>query len=249
MSPTRPGHGRGPLDDTEYRSHTTGTLPGEKHGHSLGGYTDPAPRPGHGDSPEHARYETGTTIVAVRADTGVVMAADKRMSLGGRFTANKNVEKISQIHPTGALAISGSVGPAQDLIRSLQAEASLYEARRDEPMSMTALSRTASQLVRGLPVQPLLAGVDDDGGHVFELDGGGSALEDEYAAGGSGMQTAYGVLEGRAEDDPTLSAAREAATDAVVAASERDTASGNGVTVVSVTEAGIEIENLEGGEN
>jgi proteasome beta subunit len=207
-------------------------------------------RPDPVEAPESTgpTYETGTTIVALSAAEGVVMAADRRMSLGGRFTASKNVRKISKVHPTAAMAISGSVGPAQQLVQSLRAEASLYRTRRGEPMSMGALAQTAGHLVRGLPAQPLLAGVDDDGGHVYELDGGGSVIEDSYAAGGSGLQTAYGLLEGRMSEGLSVGEATEVAIDAVEAASERDTASGNGVTVARITADGIEME-APGGEN
>jgi len=188
-------------------------------------------------------FDTGTTIVAAATEDGVAMAADQRMSLGGRFTANKNAEKIARVHPSGAFAISGSVGPAQDAIRSIRAEAGLYRARRGEAMSMQALSQTAGQVVRGLPIAPILGGVDDEGGHVYELDGGGSVMEDAYAAGGSGMQVAYGVLEGRFEPTASLSDATETVVDAVEAASERDTASGDGVTVATITADGVEIED------
>ena len=198
-----------------------------------------------GSTAETAELETGTTVVALTAAEGVVMAADRRMSLGGRFTANKQVNKIERVHPTAVMGISGAVGPARDLVASLRAEASLYESRRGETMSMTALSRTAAHLVRGVPVTPLLAGVDDEGGRVYELDGGGSALADDYAATGSGLQVAYGVLERRYEEEASLPAAREAAMDAVAAASERDTASGNGVTVATVTEHGVETASAE----
>ncbi|QLH79287.1 proteasome subunit beta [Halosimplex rubrum] len=194
-------------------------------------------------------FDTGTTIVAIATDDGAVMAADQRASLGGRFTTNKNAEKISRVHPTGALAISGSVGPAQNLIRSLRAETSLYESRRKEPMSMRALSQTAGHLVRGLPVAPILGGVDAGGGHVYELDGGGSVMATDYAAGGSGMQVAYGVLERRFDPEATLDEATGAAVAAVEAASERDTASGNGVTVATVTADGVDIEGVGDGRD
>ena len=189
------------------------------------------------------QYETGTTIVALAAADGVVMAADRRMSLGGRFTANKNVRKIEQVHPTAAAAISGAVGPAQGFLDSLRAETGLYEARRGDPMSVTALAQTAGHLVRGLRVTPLLAGVDESGTAVYELDGSGSVLEDDYAASGSGMQVAYGVLEGRFDPGASVETATEAATAAVAAASERDTASGNGVTVATITDEGVEFHD------
>jgi len=194
-------------------------------------------------------FDTGTTIVAIAVADGVVMAADQRASLGGKFTTNKNAEKISRVHPTAALAISGSVGPAQDLIRSLRAETNLYESRRDERMSMRALSQTAGHLVRGLPVAPILGGVDAEGGHVYELDGRGSVMATNYAAGGSGMQVAYGVLERQSDPEATLGEATEVAVAAIEAASERDTASGNGVTVATITADGVEIVGLDDGRD
>jgi len=195
---------------------------------------------------DHAKYDTGTTVVGLAVDGAVVMAADRRMSLGGRFTANKSVQKVEQVHPTAAMGISGSVGPAQDLLRSLRAEASLYESRRSEPMSVDALAQTAGGLVRGLPVTPLLGGVEpargDEGAsaHVYSLDGGGSVLEDDYVATGSGLQVAYGVLERRYDPDASVEGATGTAVAAVAAASERDTASGNGCTVTTITAEGVE---------
>jgi proteasome beta subunit len=202
----------------------------------------------HGQNSDPPTVDTGTTIVAVTATDSVVLAADQRASLGGQFTTNKNAEKISQVHPTAALAISGSVGPAQDVIRSLRAEATLYESRRSEPMSMDALSQTAGHLLRGLPVAPILGGVDDEGPRVFELDGAGSVMTDAYGAGGSGMQLAYGVLERRFEPEASLMDATETAVAAVEAASERDTASGNGVTVATITADGVEIRSDDGAD-
>ncbi|PSP76280.1 proteasome subunit beta [Halobacteriales archaeon QH_6_68_27] len=176
------------------------------------------------------RFDTGTTVVGLAIDEAVVMAADRRMSLGGRFTANKSVRKVEQVHPTAAMGISGSVGPAQDLIRSLRAEASLYESRRGEAMSLdAALSIPASPVSEGE-----YAGVNPEN-FVNWL-----VLADDYAATGSGMQVAYGVLERRYDRGASVEAAREAAVAAVAAASERDTASGNGVTVTTVTGEGVE---------
>lgn len=190
-------------------------------------------------------FDTGTTVVGLALNDGVVLAADRRMSLGGQFTANKNVQKVEPVHETAAMAIAGSVGPAQSAVQSLRAAANLYRSRRGEPMSMQALSRTAGQILTGLPVAPLLGGVDEEGGHVFELDGAGSVVPDRYAAGGSGMALAYGVLEGRASAVETRDDARRAATAAIETASERDAGSGNGVTLATITPEGVSIESRE----
>ncbi|WP_256300229.1 proteasome subunit beta [Haloarchaeobius salinus] len=193
--------------------------------------------------------ETGTTIVALTAPDAVVVAADRRASLGGQFVANKDVTKVERITDRAALALSGSVGPLQSFADTLRAEANLYEARRGDRLSTEALANVAGNLVRGIPAQVVLAGVDEDGPAVYELDGGGSVMETDYAAGGSGMQVAYGTLEGKAEQVESIEDARELAADAVAAASERDTASGNGVTVATITSEGVELdEAAEPGE-
>lgn len=184
--------------------------------------------------------KTGTTTVGLTAADGVVLAADRRASLGGAFVANKDVSKVEQVHPTAATTISGSVGDAQALVRHVRAEASLYETRRGRPMSMDALARVVGDALRGRPVVPVLGGVDAEGSHVYYLDGGGGVMEDDYAATGSGMQLAYGVLERQYDPAASLDGAASVAAAAVAAASERDTASGNGLHVVRVTDDGVE---------
>ena len=244
-----PGRGQ---DGIDRRSQVAG---GDTHGGSgelaHEGLSAHRGRDGAGGAPE---FDTGTTVVGLAAGDAVVLAADCKMSLGGRFTANKSVRKVEQVHPRAAMGISGSVGPAQDLLRSLRAEASLYESRRGEPMSVGALAQTAGGLVRGLPVTPLLGGVEPGSGdesasaHVYSLDGGGSVLEDDYVATGSGLQVAYGVLERRYDPDATVETATDAAVAAVAAASERDTASGNGCTVTTITSEGVETVAREADE-
>jgi len=189
--------------------------------------------------------KTGTTTVGLTTADGVVLATDMRASLGGRFVANRDVQKVQQVHPTAALTMAGSVGGAQSFIRTLRAESDLYEARRGEDMSMTALSTLAGNLLRGGPfflVSPLLGGVDDDGHYVFQVDPAGGVMADDYSVTGSGMQLAYGVLEQEYAEDLTNDEAETVAARAVESATERDTASGDGVYLAHVTHEGVDIE-------
>ncbi|MFB6072590.1 MAG: archaeal proteasome endopeptidase complex subunit beta [Halobacterium sp.] len=188
--------------------------------------------------------KTGTTIVGLTTDDGVVMASDMRASLGGRVVSNKNVQKVKEIQPNAALSISGSVGGSQSFIRSLRAEANLYEARRGEYMSINALSTMASNLLRNGPfflVVPILGGVDEDGAHVYSLDPGGSSMSDKYTAQGSGMPYALGTLEQEYSEDLSMDEAVQVAARAIDSASERDTSSGNGIHVTRITEDNIDI--------
>jgi len=194
-------------------------------------------------------YDTGTTTVGIRTDEGVVLGTDRRASLGGRFVANKDVVKVEQVHPTAAVTIAGSVGPAQAYTRQLRAEASLYETRRGERMNMQGLATLAGNMLRGLPVGIVLGGVDDEGSHLFQVDGAGGVLvEDDYTATGSGMQIATGTLEDRYDPEGGIEDAQLAAADAIAAASERDTASGNGFVLAVVTDEGVQIDAYESTE-
>ena len=200
------------------------------------------------DREEETVAKTGTTTIGIATEEGAVIATDKRASLGGRFVSNKNVQKVEQIHPTAALTLVGSVGGAQSFIRTLRAEVNLYEARRGEPMTMTALSTLAGNFARGGPflaINPILGGVDDEGNHVFSVDPAGGVMEDDYTVTGSGLTVAYGTLEDRYEEGMSNEDAQRAAGAAIKAAAERDTGSGNGLHVAEVTEDGVDITEYE----
>jgi proteasome beta subunit len=191
---------------------------------------------------------TGTTTVGIAATDGVVVGTDRRASLGGRFVANKNVVKVEQVHPTAVLTLVGSVGGAQSFIRTLRSEANLYERRRGERMSIDALATLAGNFARGGPfraIHPILGGVDEEGTHVYSIDPAGGVLEDDYTVTGSGTQVATGTIEGNYDPELTVEEAGELAAEAVAAASERDTGSGNGFVLATVTDEGVETEEFD----
>ncbi len=191
--------------------------------------------------------KTGTTTVGLRAEDGVVMATDMRASLG-TMVSSKTVQKVEQIHPTGALTIAGSVSAAQSLIDTLRAESNLYEARRDVDLTMTALATLTRNLLRCgafFIVVPVLGGVDEEGPHVYSMDALGGTTEENYATSGSGSQFALGVLEQRYDESLDTEGARDVAIDSLKSALERDTATGNGINIATVTDDGVEIERFE----
>jgi proteasome beta subunit len=188
---------------------------------------------------------TGTTTIGISTAEGVVIATDMRASLGGRFVSNKDVQKVEQIHPNAALTLVGSVGGAQSFIRSLRAEAKLYEARRGEDISISALATLAGNFARGGPffaINPILGGVDDGGHHVYSIDPAGGVMQDDYTITGSGLTVAYGTLERLYEDDMSNEEAKSVAAAGIKAAVERDTGSGNGVFLAEVTAEGVDIK-------
>ncbi|MDS0257822.1 archaeal proteasome endopeptidase complex subunit beta [Haloarcula sp. S1CR25-12] len=192
--------------------------------------------------------KTGTTTVGLSTEDGVVIATDRRASLGGRFVSNKNVQKVEQIHPTAAMTLVGSVGGAQSFIRSLRSEANLYEVRRDEPLSIHALATLAGNFARGGPffaINPIIGGVDDEGSHVYSVDPAGGVLQDDYTVTGSGTMVATGTIEGNYDPEMSIEDARALAIRAVNAAAERDTGSGNGIVLAEITADGVDIDRFD----
>ncbi|MFU1780392.1 archaeal proteasome endopeptidase complex subunit beta [Haloarcula japonica] len=201
-----------------------------------------------GGRDEENVVKTGTTTVGLSTENGVIIATDRRASLGGRFVSNKQVQKVEQIHPTAAMTLVGSVGGAQSFIRSLRAEADLYEVRRDEPLSIHALATLAGNFARGGPyfaINPIVGGVDEEGSHVYSVDPAGGVLEDDYTVTGSGTMVATGTIEGQYDPEMSLGEARDLAIRAVNAAAERDTGSGNGVVLAEITDEGVEIDAFD----
>jgi len=201
-----------------------------------------------GGRDEENVVKTGTTTVGISTENGVIIATDRRASLGGRFVSNKQVQKVEQIHPTAAMTLVGSVGGAQSFIRSLRAEADLYEVRRDEPLSIHALATLAGNFARGGPyfaINPIVGGVDEEGSHVYSVDPAGGVLEDDYTVTGSGTMVATGTIEGQYDPEMSLDEARDLAIRAVNAAAERDTGSGNGVVLAEITDEGVEIDAFD----
>jgi proteasome beta subunit len=201
-----------------------------------------------GDQPsEDELLETGTTIVGLTAADSVVMASDKRASIGG-LVSSKTAQKLEQIHLTAALAISGGVSAAQALVANLRTETSLYETRRDKRMSMQALSTLTGNLLRSggfYIVTPILGGVDAEGAHIYDVDPAGGVSSETYAAGGSGTPLAYGVLEQEYEADLSVDEATDIASRAIQGAIERDLASGNGLWMSIITEDGVDIRDYD----
>lgn len=201
-------------------------------------------------------FSTGTTIVGLAAADAVVLATDRRVSLGG-MVSSKSTPKALPVGDRAAMAFSGTLSGAQALADELATEARLYEFRRGEPMSTTALASYASNRMRENPMQviPILGGVDagpntDDSDSdadtaLFQFDGAGGRTEHGVVATGSGGPYAYGLLESVDTDELSIEEAQRLGARAVAAASERDLASGNGLCLVTITAGGIETEEFD----
>ncbi|WP_456477873.1 archaeal proteasome endopeptidase complex subunit beta [Geoglobus ahangari] len=183
----------------------------------------------------------GTTTVGIVCKDGVVLATEKRATMGN-FIASRRAKKIYRISDRVAMTTAGSVGDAQFLVRLIKVEMNLYEIKKEERPSVKAIATMTSNLlnsVRYFPylVQLLIGGVDDRGASIYSIDPIGGAIEEtDIVATGSGSPMAYGVLEDAYKEGITTDEAVELAVRAIHSAMRRDSASGDGIDVVKITE-------------
>src|SRR5215472_3035818 len=179
-----------------------------------------------------------TTIVGIKTNEGVVLGSDRRASKGF-FIGSKITQKIAKIDDT--LAIAGQLSDAEYMIKVAKAERRLMELRRGFPLTVKESARLIANLAySGLKnyqpyfVELLVAGVDQEGGHILAADMSGAITDEDFASSGSGSPIAYGVLESVYNKEITNEQAKQIATKAVAAAMERDPGSGNGIDVLVI---------------
>lgn len=193
------------------------------------------------------QVKKGTTTVCVACKDAVVLAADKRATMG-YLISNKEVEKIFRITDRIALTIAGAVGDGFQLARLLKAEMDVYRLNTGIEPSLTVASSLLGNIVYAqgksfMPyiVQLILGGEDDNNEYaIYNMDMlGGNIREKQYTTTGSGSPIAFGVLEDNYKPGLTEEDAVELAIRAVSTAIKRDCATGEGVDVVVINKKGF----------
>ncbi len=186
-----------------------------------------------------SQFLKGTTTIGLVAKDGVVLATEKRATAGSMI-ANKATQKLFKIDQNLGITVAGLVGDAQVLARYLKAEVSLYRLRRNAPLSAEGAATLLANILNGNRMFPyyawlILGGVDAKGGHVYSVDPAGGSIEDKYVSVGSGSPFAYGVLEEMYSRDLSVSDNVDLALRGLTVAMKRDSASGDGYTVHTIT--------------
>ncbi len=186
---------------------------------------------------------TGATIVGIKCSDGAVVATDSMISWGTMVLTEKGV-KAFKLTDTIVLASAGLTSDYQMLVNRLQAQIKLYELNQKKKISVKVLSKMVantlySRRMMPLYVQTVIVGLDADGPALYTLDMGGSLISDEYTAAGTGVRTAYGVLENDFKAGLTVKEAEEIAIRAVKAGIARDVQSGGPIQVMVVTKDGV----------
>ena len=145
-----------------------------------------------------------TTIVSLTYSGGVLMAGDRRATMGN-VIASRHIEKVFPADHYSVLGIAGSAGIGLDLTRLFQVELEHYEKIEATMMSLDGKANRLAAMVRqnlpmalqGLAVVSLLAGFDAARrvGRLFSFDVTGGRYEEyEHHSVGSGSVFARGAL-------------------------------------------------------
>ena len=178
----------------------------------------------------------GTTIVAATCDHGVVLAGDRRATLGN-LIAQRDLEKVFRSDEFSALGYAGTGSLGIDFVRLFGVELEHYEKMEGRSLSLEGKANLLARMVRGnlaaamqgLVVVPLFVGYDEDSGQgrIFSYDPfGGPEEEHRYYSIGSGSPFAMSALkklyaDGMPADDAVL-----ACVQALYDAADDDSATG-----------------------
>jgi len=182
----------------------------------------------------------GTTIVAIATADGVVMAGDRRATMGN-LIASRDIEKVHPADAYSLIGIAGTAGIGIELMRLFQVELEHYEKIEGIMLSLDGKANRLAGMVRGnlgaamqgLAVVPLFAGFDltpsdpSRVGRIFSFDVAGGLYEETgYDSIGSGSLFAKSALKKKFRPGIGTDVAVRLAVEALYDAADDDTATG-----------------------
>jgi proteasome beta subunit len=187
--------------------------------------------------------KTGTTTVGLVCSGAVVIATDTRVTMGN-YIAHHKGKKLHKVDHHMGMTIAGAVADAQNVIDIAKYYASLYRLDHERPIPIGAAARLIanvffSQRRYPLIAQILLAGYDETGPSLYNIDFFGSLSNEKYMSTGSGSPIVLGILESEFREGMPVDDAVKLAIKAVTSAMKRDTYSGDSFDVAVIGRDGF----------
>ncbi len=188
---------------------------------------------------KNSSLSTGTTILGIVCKDGVVMAGDRRATMG-HLIFSKDNEKVRKINDYLVFSGCGSATESQKVAHLLKAELKLKELKsRSRPTVLQSASLLSN--IRVSESAFILAGFDENGStSLFEITGGYLGKVEDYTASvGSGMPFVLGLLERQYKKGISVEEGVQLAKESLKSSTQRDSASGNGIDIFTITKEGI----------
>lgn len=193
------------------------------------------------------QFMPGATAIGITYQDGIVLAAEKRISYGN-FVVNKNTKKIFPITDQVASACAGMVADMQVLTRQVEALAKIRKLETRREMATNSVAKLMSVIMFERRYFPLLTQVIVGGvqttPEIYTLDPLGSLLPDNYAAVGTGAELALGLIDSEYKKNMSEDTSKKLAIKAIKSSVQRDSASGDGIDILTITKKGIEQESM-----
>ncbi|KAH7636910.1 proteasome beta1 subunit [Dermatophagoides farinae] len=187
---------------------------------------------------------TGTTIMALEFDGGVVVGADSRTT-SGSFIANRVTDKLTKITDQIYVCRSGSAADTQAIADVVAYHLDFYQMETGEP----ALVPIAANLFRdmcynyrdSITAGIICAGWDRRyGPQVYTIPLGGMVVRQPVSIGGSGSTYIYGYVDSQYRPGMNKEECCQLVTNALSLAMARDGSSGGVARLAIITEQGVE---------
>jgi len=197
--------------------------------------------------------KSGTTIIGIVCSDGVVMASDRR-STAGTIVMNKNVQKTVKINEYLVTSGTGNASDIEMQKKVIAAQLRLKELKSKKRPTIKEAANLIGMITYQNIRQPamipsivgtLVGGVNEDGtAELYTVEPAGTAMkvEDFDANFGSGMPYVLGLLERQYNRDITIKEGVDLAVEAIKSSTQRDTGSGNGIDVFTISKKGINHE-------
>ncbi|XP_017563962.1 proteasome subunit beta type-9 [Pygocentrus nattereri] len=195
--------------------------------------------------------KTGTTIIAIGYEGGVVLGSDSRVSAGASVV-NRVMNKLSPLHDKIYCALSGSAADAQTIAEIVNYQLDVHSIEVGED----PLVRSAATLVKNisykykeeLSAHLIVAGWDRRaGGQVYVTLDGLLSMQ-PFAVGGSGSSYIYGFVDAEYRKGMTKKESQEFVVNALTLAMGRDGSSGGVAYLVTIDQEGAVERCIPGNE-
>ncbi|KAL0269309.1 UNVERIFIED_CONTAM: hypothetical protein PYX00_007092 [Menopon gallinae] len=193
---------------------------------------------------------TGTSIMAVEFDDGVVIGADSRTTTGA-YIANRVTDKITRITDQIYCCRSGSAADTQAVADIVEYHMDLQQIE----LGTSPLVGTAANIFKelcynyrdSLTAGIIVAGYDDlKGGQVYCIPIGGMLQRQAVAVGGSGSTYIYGFVDSKFKSNMNKEQTAKFVTEALALAMIRDGSSGGVIRLGIITKDGMERRLISG---
>jgi len=185
--------------------------------------------------------KTGTTIVGVIYDGGVVLGADTRATEGDTV-ADKNCEKIHYIADNVWCCGAGTSADTEATTALISSQLELHrQATGKQPRVVTACTMLKRMLFRyqgNVSAALVLGGFDCTGPSLYTVYPHGSTDSLPYVTMGSGSLAAMAVFESEYKSAMTLEEAKALVHSAIMAGINNDLGSGGSVDMMVINKDG-----------